>query len=223
MSTMDILREASARRRGERETPALERIRHIQQRYLDDCVVDFGSEDQEACLDRAARRHRLALLLVLLEQPDGADRDLDVALDVVIGLKRPAAEGPAYTGSHDAARAFVAAALPGFWVSSGLCGLTGHAFLGPDYNGPSGERLRRDWTLDGEGTVETWDEDLAPGDGTHRECRAILACAVRALSYQHERQSRGNELTGLIKQVAAAAVSPPARAVDLPAVWLAHG
>lgn len=126
---MDILREAKARRRGERETPAINRTRHIQQRYPDDCVVGFGGEDQEACLDRAARRHRLAILLVLLEQPDGPDRDLDVALDVVLdvvlGLKQPRAEAPAYTASLDAARAFVAAALPGFWVSSALCGLTG--------------------------------------------------------------------------------------------------
>ncbi len=187
MSTMDLLREAKARRRGERETPALERIRHIQQRYLDDAVEACGAEDEDARLGRAGRRQRLAMLLVLLEQPDGPDRDLDVALDVVLGLKRPSAEAAAYTGSLDAARAFVAAALPGFWVSSGLCGLTGHASLGPDYNGPSGERLRREWPLDGEGAVETWDEDLAPGDGLHRECRAILACAVRALAYQHER------------------------------------
>ncbi|MGU3476913.1 hypothetical protein [Methylobacterium sp. D48H] len=187
MSTMDVLREAKARRRDERDTPALDRIRHIQQRYLDDCAAGFGGEDQEACLDRAARRHRLALLLVLLEQPEGPGRDLDVALNVVLGLKRPSAEAAAYTGSLDAARAFVAAALPGFWVSSGLCGLTGHASPGPDYAGPSSERLHREWPLDVEGAVETWDEDLAPGDGLHRECRAILACAVRALAYQHER------------------------------------
>lgn len=94
---------------------------------------------------------------------------------------------PPYGTSLDAARQFVRDVLPGFWVSSGLCGLTGHASLGPDYNGADGERLHREWPLDVEGAVETWDEDLAPGDGLHRECRAILACAVRALAYQHER------------------------------------
>lgn len=187
MTAMDVLREAKARQRGERETPAVNRLRSIQERYLHDATAACGAEDQDARLGRAGRRLRLATLLVLLGEPDGPDRDLDVALDRLLGLTRPPDEAPPYTASLDAARAFVAAALPGFWVSSGLCGLTGHASLGPDYNGRAGERLHREWPLDVEGAVETWNEDLAPGDGLHRECRAILACAVRALAYQHER------------------------------------
>lgn len=92
-----------------------------------------------------------------------------------------------YTTSLDAARQFVRDVLPGFWVSSGLCDLTGHASLGPDYNGAAGERLHREWPLDIPGARETWTEDLAPGDGIHRECRAILACAVKALAYRNGR------------------------------------
>lgn len=186
-SRMDVVRAQRAARDVERASPAAERIRSLWEGY----ALDLGEIDLapgwEARHARLNRRHRLAVLLVLLGEPDGPDRDLGVALDRLLGLTRPPDEAPPYTASLDAARAFVAAALPGFWVSSGLCGLTGHASLGPDYNGRAGERLHREWPLDVEGAVETWDEDLAPGDGLHRECRAILACAVRALAYQHER------------------------------------
>ena len=54
--------------------------------------------------------------------------------------------------------------------------------MGADYNGPDGERLRREWPIDR--TPCDWSEDLAPSDGPHRECMAILACAVRALAHK---------------------------------------
>ena len=49
---------------------------------------------------------------------------------------------PNLTGSITAARELIAQVLPDFWVTSGLCALTGHASIGPDYNGPAGARLR---------------------------------------------------------------------------------
>ncbi|MCJ2077804.1 hypothetical protein MKK68_19510 [Methylobacterium sp. E-016] len=171
----------------------------VNDRFLVDLRAAAGDP---ALIARAQRRHDLAALVALLRYPYGheeSDRCEDALLDRILGIVRPAAEAPRYTRDLTTARTFVAAALPGFWVSSGLCDLTGHASLGPDYNGARGERLHREWPLDVEGFVGTWDEDLAPGDGVHRECRAILTCACRALAYQHERP-------------------PRARAADLPAV-----
>jgi len=66
----------------------------------------------------------------------------------------------------------------GWWVTSGLCALTGHASIGPDYNGPMGEQLKQQWPED------EWhagiDADLSPGDGFHRTAIAICVCCLRA-------------------------------------------
>ena len=128
---------------------------------------------------RLARLLRLRELhIVLTEEIDGPDREVDLALFRLITPNVEPHEAHFLTYRIEAARAFVDVMLPGFWVSSGLCALTGHASLGPDYNGPHGERLRREWPLDT--TPDDWSEDLAPGDGTHREAIAIMACAIRA-------------------------------------------
>lgn len=68
--------------------------------------------------------------------------------------------------------------LPGFWWSCGLCGLTGHASIGPDYNGPIGDHLRRKWPE--ERFHSGFDSDLAPGDGVHRACLALLDTILAA-------------------------------------------
>ena len=94
---------------------------------------------------------------------------------------------PDYGTNLADARQFVRDVLPGFWVTSGLCDLTGHASIGPDYNGPDRERLMREWPDDDRQCRNGWDEDLAPGGEPHRECRAILACAIRALIFRNER------------------------------------
>lgn len=68
--------------------------------------------------------------------------------------------------------------LPAWWWTVGLCGLTGHASIGPDYNGPQGDWLRKvfpEEIFDG-----GFDADLAPGDGIGRVCRALLHCVVQA-------------------------------------------
>jgi hypothetical protein len=141
----------------------------------------------------ACRWKKLSELIVYLTSGGGTNTWLDWELACIraaalgIGPHTSEHPTPAYTASLEAARSFVWDVLPGFWVSSGTCALTGHASIGPDYNGPHGERLHREWPLNVPGERETWDEDLAPGGDQARECRAILACAVRALLYKNER------------------------------------
>jgi hypothetical protein len=95
------------------------------------------------------------------------------------------------TGSVDAALALVARVLPGWWVTSGLRSLSGHASIGPDYNGPEAERLRAEFPperFDHGG----FDADLKPGDGLHRQCLAILACLLSAkLALLTQEESNG--------------------------------
>jgi hypothetical protein len=89
-----------------------------------------------------------------------------------------------YSTSVDKARALAAKLLPDFWMSSGLCSLTGHASIGPDYNGPAGDRLRSEWP---EADFHSgFDADLKPGDGPHRECYAILSCMLQGLLAKEE-------------------------------------
>lgn len=82
------------------------------------------------------------------------------------------------TVSVDAAVALIWRRLPGWWQSSGLCSLTGHASIGPDYNGLDAERLRREWPE--ERFHEGFHADLKPGDGRHRQCLALLHCLIQA-------------------------------------------
>jgi hypothetical protein len=81
--------------------------------------------------------------------------------------------------SIDAAVSVLNRVLPGWWHTAGLCSLTGHASIGPDYNGPDGERLRREFPP--ERFDAGFDADLAPGDGTARLCQALMNCLVQAL------------------------------------------
>ncbi|MEE7460660.1 hypothetical protein MFUR16E_04600 [Methylobacterium fujisawaense] len=86
---------------------------------------------------------------------------------------------PPLTGDIGSARALIARVLPDFWATSGLCALSGHASIGPDYNGSAGERLRQEWP---EAEFHAgFDADLSPGDGPHRECAALLDCLLQAL------------------------------------------
>lgn len=85
---------------------------------------------------------------------------------------------PCLTSSLTATIAFLTHLLPGFWWTCGLCGLTGHASIGPDYNGPIGDHLRRKWPE--ERFHAGFDSDLAPGDGVHRACLALLDTILAA-------------------------------------------
>ena len=93
---------------------------------------------------------------------------------------------PTYTTSLDAARDYVRRVLPGFYLVSGSCARTGHASIGPDYDGADGGRVARAWPRDGV-SENGFHEELPHRDGPNRECRAILACAVRALAHANER------------------------------------
>lgn len=124
-------------------------------------AVEAASGDR-AATKRAIQRAQLAILQVDLVYADGPDAELDQKLAKLLGSTAPA---PRYTGSLDAARDFVRQALPGFWVVSGLREVTGHCSLGPD-----------------DGSGQHWNVELEPGDGPHRECYAILSCALQALA-----------------------------------------
>lgn len=153
----------------------------IEVQLLADCEAARG--DRGAIL-RAMRRARLASVRLSIAYADGPDAELDRMIAALIRNETLNDILP-YTASLDAARSFVSVALPGFWVSSGICGLTGQCSLGPDYHGPQRLRLLIEWPISE--CPESWSDDLAPGDARHRECYAILSCAVQALINRQER------------------------------------
>jgi hypothetical protein len=69
--------------------------------------------------------------------------------------------------------------LPGWWWRCGSCSVSGDADIGPDYNGPEGERLKAQFPPehfdDGRFTV-----DLKPGDGMRQVCHALLLLMIDA-------------------------------------------
>ena len=136
-------------------------------------------------------------VLADLEKASGADIWLDRAVSVALDQPwdwsvnwrgwgydesgKPIEQEKAfpYTSSLDATIALVERVLPGWWWIAGICGLTGHASIGPDYNGPHRERLLREFPI--EKFDAGFDVDLAPGDGIHRACYALLTAMFRAL------------------------------------------
>ena len=95
--------------------------------------------------------------------------------------------------SIDAAFALSTETLPGWWLSTCLCFLSGDASFGPDYNGPHGERLHREFPS------EIYDggfhADLRPGDGPHRCCLAILHVLLQALIKIEQERSTPSRFT----------------------------
>jgi len=85
---------------------------------------------------------------------------------------------PRLTGTLQAARRFCDFVFPNWYATSGLCALSGHASIGPDYNGPNRADLMSQFPEDD--FHEGFHADLKPGDGPHRECRAILSCVIQA-------------------------------------------
>ena len=192
-SLTETRRAQRTRLEADRKGTADERMSRLNSRYRVACT---SVDANVTALGKILRLRELEIHLTTMASPTGwpashVEWELACILSQALGFGPHTSERvtPKFTGSLEAARSFVAGTLPGFWVSSGLCALSGHASIGADYNGPDGERLRREWPLDVEGAVETWDEDLGPGDGPHRECMAILACAVRALAYRLEREA----------------------------------
>lgn len=74
-----------------------------------------------------------------------------------------------------------------WWWTAGLCNLSGHASIGPDYNGPAGDSLKAEFP------PEEWDgcfnEDLQPGDGIFRVCQSLLICILTARLKMQERSA----------------------------------
>ncbi|CAM2932356.1 hypothetical protein JHFBIEKO_2327 [Methylobacterium mesophilicum] len=156
-------------------------IGRIGTQLVDEC--DAAKDNQVRSM-RVVKGSNLALLSLRVRHADNPDAQLDRMIAVLVDGHRPAPAMP-YTASLDAARSFVAEALPGFWVRSGFSELTGFCSLGPDYAGSEGPRLAVEWPYGD--CPDEWTEDLAPGDGPHRECYAILSCALQALAYRHKR------------------------------------
>lgn len=130
------------------------------------------------------------ILNSLYERVQSADRPsrrIDEDLYCELGLAEVSDDGsiiayraPMYTARLEDAVALVSKMLPSWWWTCGLCALTGHASIGPDYNGPDRERLIKEWP------PEVYDHgqfnaDLPPGDGIHRVCYALLDCMLQAL------------------------------------------
>lgn len=67
------------------------------------------------------------------------------------------------------ARELVREALPGYWMTTGLCSLSGHASIGP--------------LVPAEGEPSSYDEDIHPGEGSatvNDTCTALLRCLIEA-------------------------------------------
>lgn len=83
-----------------------------------------------------------------------------------------------FTTSIAAARSLAQRVFPDWWITSGLCDLSGHASMGPDYNGPARERLLAEFPV--ERFDGKFDCDLHPGGDPGAECRAVLSCVLQA-------------------------------------------
>ncbi|SFM30944.1 hypothetical protein [Methylobacterium pseudosasicola] len=183
---MDMVRAERATLEADRVGTVDERLSRVNARFRVACT---GVTANVHALGRILRLRELEIHVTTMDAPVGwpatwVEWELACILSQALGHgpHTSAYVTPKFTGSLEAARSFVAGTLPGFWVSSGLCALTGHASIGADYNGPDGERLHREWPTDR--TPCDWSEDLPPGDGPHIEAMAILACAVRALAHK---------------------------------------
>lgn len=163
MSTMDEIRASRAALAGERLRGTQHRQAEIKARFRERLASDDAAERSRAC-----RWKLLADIEVELTDGGGPATYMDWniaclrAQAVGIGPHTSEQVTPAYATNLADARQFVWDVLPGFWITSGLCDLTGHASLGPDYNGPDRERLMREWPDDDRQCRNGWDEDLAP-------------------------------------------------------------
>lgn len=145
--------------------------------------------------ERPTSQDSLADLIARLEAATGPDRELDAHVCRVLfhgqlttikpgwysNASHVHIEAPRITADIRAAWFLVEQVLPGWWITCGLCTVTGHASIGPDYLGPHRERLLREFPQDifDHGG---FDADLSPGDGIHRTCFAIIHCLLQALA-----------------------------------------
>jgi hypothetical protein len=114
----------------------------------------------------------LPKLLALIR--DGEDTDL---INTTIYMMHPQPRQYIdYHSSISETQALVERFLPGFWYTSGVCKLSGHASIGPDFN--SYPELKAQWP---ENVYHSgFSEDLQPGS-QEAQCLALLSCIVQAL------------------------------------------
>lgn len=136
---------------------------------------------------RAAVLH---LIVSQLQAAEGPDREVDWSLYLLNGHFSGEVYGshPKYTESVEDAISLVERELPGFWHTSGLCNVSGHASIGPDYNGPLGHLLRDEWPE--ERFHAGFDADWVPGGLRHQQACALVDCALQALIAKAARSSR---------------------------------
>lgn len=125
-------------------------------------------------------------LIAALEKAPGPDRRLDAQIyrltDPIIERCWPywneeqrESMTPRFTGDLMAA---ITRVPKGFYWTCGLCELSGHVTIGPDYNSKDRQRLLTQWP---EAQFhEGFSEDLQPGDGIHRVCIAICIASLKA-------------------------------------------
>jgi len=87
----------------------------------------------------------------------------------------------------DACVAIIQRDLPAWWWTVGLCSLTGHASIGPDYNGHERERLFAEFPP--EHFDAGFHADLAPGGSLQAACDALMDCYQQALAAISEASS----------------------------------
>lgn len=114
--------------------------------------------------------------LALLEDHQSTNRECVEEIEAALGLVIHE-----YTlVDAEEALSLVRYMLPGWWWTTGLCALTGHASIGPDAGAPNAAELQP--LLDSDIFANGFDADLAPGDGMHRVCRALIHCLVQAVA-----------------------------------------
>lgn len=118
-------------------------------------------------------------LIRKLEEANNPSKKLDREIHDALGLLHRKGV-PHYTTSNDVLDKLMSESLPGFWETSGLCRVTGHASIGPSYQGPHAELNEAAWPEVEFGNG--FHADLGPeGGGYHRKCFARLSCIFQAL------------------------------------------
>lgn len=96
------------------------------------------------------------------------------------GLRLAGSDVPHYTSRLHDAQSLVPL---DWWITMGRCGVSGHTTIGPDFNGPTGDELKR--RFDENEWHEGISYDLVPGNGDITvTCRAICAAWLEARERQ---------------------------------------
>jgi len=133
--------------------------------------------DDAAAYEIVVRRAKFTRdeLIAILTAAEKPLRVLDwfIATTLCPGKYKRERDVPYFTTNLHAAISLI----PPYWFwTMGLCELTGHVTIGPDYNGSDGERLHREFPSREWHTGISY--DLPPGDGVHRVCIAVCCACL---------------------------------------------